>query len=48
MPSTTAKQARTMRAAAHSATVRRKLGIPLTVAREFVRADSGRTRRRKK
>lgn len=51
MPSRTPKQARTMRAAAHSASLRRKLGIPLSVAREFVKADArggaGRKRRRK-
>lgn len=39
MPSKSAKQARTMRAAAHSKSFARKLGIPQSVAREFVRAD---------
>ena len=41
MPSTSKKQARTMRAAAHDPSFAKKLGIPQTVAREYVRADSG-------
>ncbi len=39
MPSKTKKQARTMRAAAHSPAFAKKLGIPQNVAKEFVRAD---------
>lgn len=39
MPGTSYKQARTMRAAAHNPTYARKMGIPQSVAREFVAAD---------
>ncbi len=39
MPSKSAKQARTMRAAEHDPAFRKKLGIPLKVAKEFVAAD---------
>lgn len=39
MPSKSAKQARTMRAAEHSPQFARKMGIPQSVAREFVQAD---------
>jgi hypothetical protein len=42
MPSSTSKQARTMRAAAHDSSFAKKLGIPQSVAREFVQADKGR------
>jgi hypothetical protein len=52
MPSKTPKQARTMRAAANNPKFARKMGIPQTVAREFVTADKspvkkphGRTKR---
>jgi hypothetical protein len=41
MPSSTPKQARTMRAAAHDPSFAKKLGIPQKVAREFVQADKG-------
>jgi len=41
MPSSTPKQARTMRAAAHSPSFAKKIGIPQPVAREFVQADKG-------
>ena len=49
MPSKSAKQARTMRAAAHDPKFAKKLGIPKTVAQEFVKADqkSGKAKRRK-
>lgn len=40
MPSRTKKQARTMRAAAHDPAFARRVGIPVSVAREFVAADS--------
>jgi hypothetical protein len=40
MPSKTPKQARTMRAAAHDPKFAKKLGIPQTVAKEFVAADT--------
>ena len=39
MPSKSAKQARTMRAAAHNPAFAAKLKIPQKVAREFVKAD---------
>jgi len=39
MPSKSAKQRRTMRAAAHNRTFAAKVGIPQKVARKFVRAD---------
>lgn len=41
MPSTSAKQARTMAAAAHNPKFARKVGIPTKVAKEFNRADTG-------
>lgn len=44
MPSKSAKQARTMRAAAHDPQFAKKVGIPQSVARDFERADSGGSR----
>jgi hypothetical protein len=41
MPSKSAKQARTMAAAAHNPAFARKVGIPQTVAKEFNQADAG-------
>lgn len=41
MPSTSAKQARTMAVAAHNPKFARKVGIPTKVAKEFNRADTG-------
>lgn len=41
MPSTTAKQARTMAAAAHDPAFAAKVEIPQTVATEFNQADKG-------
>lgn len=41
MPYKTAKQARTMAAAAHSRAFAKRLGIPQRVAKEFNRADKG-------
>ena len=41
MPSETAKQARTMAAAAHAPKFAKRMGIPQTVAREFNQADKG-------
>lgn len=41
MPSKTAKQARTMRAAAHDPAFAKKIGIPTSVAKEFSAADKG-------
>lgn len=43
MPSKTPKQARTMQAAAHNPQFAAKMGIPQKVAREFVKADTGKT-----
>lgn len=42
MPSKTAKQARTMRAAAHNPAFAKKVGIPVSVAKDFAEADKGR------
>jgi hypothetical protein len=39
MPSSSAKQARTMAAAAHNPEFAAKVGIPQTVAKEFNQAD---------
>jgi hypothetical protein len=41
MPSETAKQARTMAAAAHDPNFAKRMGIPQKVAREFNQADKG-------
>lgn len=41
MPSKSAKQARTMAAAAHSKSFAKKLGIKQSVAKEFNKADTG-------
>lgn len=41
MPSRSAKQARTMAAAAHSPSFAKKVGIPVKVAKEFNSADAG-------
>jgi hypothetical protein len=46
MPSKSAKQARTMRAAAHDKAFAKKLGIPQRVAKEFVSADKKRKGKR--
>lgn len=46
MPSKSAKQARTMRAAAHSPKFARKMGIPQKVAKKFVKADKKKSRRK--
>lgn len=47
MPSKSAKQRRTMAAAAHSPSFARKVGIPTKVAKEFNKADK-RTRKHMK
>lgn len=39
MPSKSAKQARTMQAAAHDPKFAKRVGIPQKVAREYVKAD---------
>lgn len=41
MPSTSAKQARTMAAAAHNPKFAKKVGVPVSVAKEFNKADKG-------
>jgi hypothetical protein len=41
MPSTSAKQARTMAAAAHDPSFAKKVGIPQSVAQDFNKADKG-------
>lgn len=43
MPSKTAKQARTMAAAAHDPAFAKKVGIPQKVAKDFNKADKGGT-----
>jgi hypothetical protein len=43
-PSKTPKQAHTMAGAANNPAFARKLGIPQTVARDFVAADAGKPR----
>jgi len=48
MPSTSAKQARTMAAAAHDPKFAKKMGIPPGVAKDFNKADKGTGIRRKK
>lgn len=47
MPSTSAKQARTMAAAAHNPAFAKKVGIPPKVAKEFNRADTAKRKKRK-
>ena len=44
MPSKTAKQARTMRAAAHDPGFAKRIGIPQVVAKEFVAADKAKAK----
>jgi hypothetical protein len=46
LPSVSKKQARMMRAAAHSRSFAKKVGVAQRVAREFVRADKRKARRR--
>ena len=48
MPSKTAKQRRTMAAAAHDPRFAKKVGIPQSVAREFNKADQKGGKRRKR
>ena len=48
MPSKTAKQARTMAAAAHSKAFAKKVGIPQKVAKEFNQADAAKRKAKKK
>jgi hypothetical protein len=48
MPSKSAKQARTMAAAAHNPKFAKKMKIPQKVAKEFNKADKGTSKLRKK
>ena len=48
MPSKSPRQRRTMAAAAHSAAFARKMGIPMSVAKKFNRADVKAKGKRKK
>jgi hypothetical protein len=48
MPSVSAKQARTMAAAAHNPAFAKKVGIPQGVAKDFNKADKGTGIRKKK
>ena len=45
MPSKSAKQARTMAAAAHNPAFAKKVGVPVKVAKEFNRADTRKHKR---
>jgi len=47
MPSKTAKQRRTMAAAAHNPKFAKKMGIPVSVAKEFNKADKKKGKKRK-
>jgi hypothetical protein len=48
MPSTSPKQARTMQAAKHNPEFAKKMGIPQSVASEFVAADERKDAKTKK
>jgi hypothetical protein len=48
MPSKTAKQRRTMAAAAHNPAFAKKVGIPQKVAKDFNRADQRKARAKTK
>lgn len=47
MPSKSAKQRRTMAAAAHDPKFAKRVGIPVKVAKEFNRADQKKAKRSK-
>lgn len=47
MPSKSAKQARTMAAAAHNPEFAKKMGIPQKVAKEFNKADQAKKGKKK-
>jgi hypothetical protein len=47
MPSKSAKQKRTMAAAAHNPKFAKKMGIPVKVAKEFNEADQAKAKRKK-
>jgi hypothetical protein len=46
MPSKSAKQKRTMAAAAHDPKFAKKMGIPVKVAKEFNQADKRKSRKK--
>lgn len=48
MPSVSAKQARTMRAAMNNLGFRKKMGIPKKVAEDYVHADQRKAGKKKK
>ena len=48
MPTSSEKQAKFMRAAAHNPEFAKKAGIPQTVAIEFVKEDEKKKKRKKK
>lgn len=48
MPSKSAKQKRTMQAAKHNPAFARKMGIPQSVAREYVAADRRKSKKGKR
>ena len=45
MPSKSAAQKRLMQAAAHNRSFAKKVGVPQSVAKKFVRADKAKSRR---
>ena len=47
MPSKSPAQRRLMAAAAHSRSFAKKVGVPMNVAKKFVRADARKARRKK-
>ena len=47
MPSKSKKQAKFMRAVAHSRKFAKKVGVPQSVGKKFVRADKRRRKRKK-
>jgi len=48
MPSKSKKQARLMMAAAHNKAFAKKVGVPVAVAKEFVRADQRKKKKKAK
>lgn len=45
MPSKSKKQAKFMRAAAHSPAFAKKVGIPVKVAKEYAKSDKGKKKK---
>ncbi len=48
MPSKSPAQKRLMQAAAHSRSFARKVGVPMSVAKEFVRADKAKAKAKRR